>query len=74
MNAKVIRLCVVIVSCALMVWAQGTGKISGKVQDVSGSPVAGATVTLSDLTSGAVVRVKTAADGQFGAKDLAPDR
>jgi len=73
-NVKVIRLCGVIVSCALMALAQGTGKISGKVQDASGSPVAGATVTLSDLTSGAVVHVKTASDGQFSAKDLAPDR
>jgi iron complex outermembrane receptor protein len=73
-NTKGIRLCVVMVSCALMAWAQGAGKISGKVVDVSGGGVSGASITLTDLTSGKVVRAKTGADGQFSANGLAPDR
>jgi iron complex outermembrane receptor protein len=73
-KAKVICLCLAILSCALMAWTQGTGKISGKVVDVSGSPVAGASITMTDLTSGAVARAKTAANGQFSASGLAPDR
>ncbi len=73
MSRRVIRLLVFVLSSAALVWAQGTGKISGKVVDISGRAVAGAKVSLSNLTSGAVVKTKTGADGTYSASGLVPD-
>jgi hypothetical protein len=68
------QLCLMLATCSLLAAAQGTGRISGKVEDVSGCAIAGASVSASDLTSGVVVRTKTADDGQFHLSGLAPDR
>src|SRR5215203_7879 len=50
---KVLLLLFAIVA-QLCVWAQGTGKIAGKVTDAEGAPLAGATVTLRETNTSVV--------------------
>ncbi|HEV2221393.1 MAG TPA: TonB-dependent receptor [Candidatus Acidoferrales bacterium] len=71
---KIVGLCAAVFCSVFLVWAAGQGTISGKTVDESGSAIASASVSISDLTSGAVVRVTTGADGSFVANNLKPDR
>ncbi len=74
MSRKLVLAFLFVMSGALVAHAQQTGKITGTVEDVSGSAVVGATITVTDLTSGAVTHTQTAADGHFRANGLARDR
>ncbi|MGD0362760.1 MAG: carboxypeptidase-like regulatory domain-containing protein [Bryobacteraceae bacterium] len=46
-------------------WAQVSASISGRVEDASGSPVAGARVTVKSLETGASRTADTTADGNY---------
>jgi carboxypeptidase family protein len=65
------RLCVAVVTCiaALFlcpaVWAQATGSFSGTVTDKSGSPVSGASVTVTSQGTGAVRDASTDEVGHY---------
>jgi iron complex outermembrane recepter protein len=78
--SKLLRIFVILTCCTGLAWAarqgniSGKSTISGKAVDASGSAMAGATVSISDLTSGAVVKTSTGADGQFSVSNLTPDR
>jgi iron complex outermembrane recepter protein len=53
--------------------AAGNGQISGKVTDASGAAISDVVVSVTDLTSGAVVHVITGSDGTFTFSDLSND-
>ena len=74
MSRNVIRICLLLVGCALIAYAQGVGTISGQVVDASGAAIPGASVSISNLTSGAVTRATTGADGSFVVNNMKPDR
>jgi len=57
---------------SLSLWAQGQGKISGRVASASGQPVANAVVNLVNNNDGSSRRVLTAADGTFTVMNLVP--
>lgn len=71
---KILVVCVAVLSAMFVAWAAGRGTISGKAVDESGAAIPDASVSISNLTSGAVVRTKTGADGRFRASNLEPDR
>jgi len=71
---RIVGLCVAVFCSVFLAWAAGQGTISGKAVDESGAAIPSASVSISNLTSGAVVRVTTGADGSFVAKNLKPDR
>src|SRR5579864_6813374 len=50
---------------ALVLWAQVTASISGRVEDATGSGVGGATVTVKSLETGATRTVTTGESGNF---------
>ena len=52
------------------VFAQVAAAISGKVEDASGGPISGATVTVKSLETGAVRVVTSNGDGVFSARSL----
>jgi iron complex outermembrane recepter protein len=58
---------------AMLAFAAPSGTISGKVTDSSGAAMSGAVVTVTDLTSGAMVHTVTGKDGEFSFSDLAND-
>jgi iron complex outermembrane recepter protein len=58
---------------AIIASAAGNGQISGKVTDASGAAVTAVVVSVTDLTSGAVVHVVTGSDGAFTFKGLDND-
>jgi len=74
LKGKFVLTCLLTLVCAFAVWAQGIGTVSGIVTDVSGKAVSGATVSVTDLTTGAVVRSKTGNNGRFTVKGLSADR
>jgi len=74
LSRSLIRICLLVVGCALIACAQSVGTISGQVVDVSGAAIPAATVSISNLTSGAVARATTGADGSFVVNNLKPDR
>ncbi len=74
MSRKLIRLWLIVACSALLASAQGTGQVSGKVLDESGRAIVGASVSMSNLTSGVVARTKTGADGTFRLSGLQPER
>src|SRR5580704_11588909 len=51
--------------CTLVLWAQVTASISGKVEDATGSGVPGATVTVKSLETGATRVITTGESGNF---------
>jgi Carboxypeptidase regulatory-like domain len=54
-------------------WGQSSAGIRGQVLDPSGGAVSGATVLVTNTTTGATVRrATTGADGKFEIKGLAP--
>lgn len=61
-------------ACAMMAWAQGTGTITGTVKDVSGALVSGATVSVTDLTTGAVIHATTGTNGEFSVTGLSANQ
>jgi iron complex outermembrane receptor protein len=73
-SRKLVGVCLFVFSFALIAYAQGTGSINGQVVDSTGAPISAATVSISNLTSGAVAHAKTAADGSFAVGNLEPDR
>jgi Carboxypeptidase regulatory-like domain len=58
--------------CTSFVWAQAisTAQIRGIVQDASGAAVAGATITLTQTSTGAARTTTSAADGTYSLPDL----
>jgi iron complex outermembrane recepter protein len=66
--------CLSILCCNLLALAQGNISIKGRVIDESGSAIPGAVVTATDLTSGAVARAQSGADGQFVINHISPDK
>jgi len=74
LKGKLILTCLFTFAFAAMVWAQGMGTISGKVVDVSGAAVPGATVSVADLSTGAVTKATTKANGEFSVTGLSADR
>ena len=50
---------------ALVLWAQVTASISGRVEDATGAGVGGATVTVKNLETGATRAVTTGDSGNF---------
>jgi iron complex outermembrane receptor protein len=58
---------------AMLAFAAPSGTISGKVTDSSGAAMSGAVVTVTDLTSGAMVHTVTGKNGEFSFSDLAND-
>jgi iron complex outermembrane recepter protein len=59
--------------CALLATAAPTGTISGTVTDSSGAALTGVVVSVTDLTSGAVVHAVTGSNGTFTFNDLPND-
>jgi Carboxypeptidase regulatory-like domain len=57
-------------ACAMPLMAQVHGSISGRIEDPSGSPVDGASVTVKSLETGATRLVTTNAEGEFSASPL----
>lgn len=57
----------------MLAFAAPSGTISGKVTDSSGAAMSGVVVSVTDLTSGAVVNTVTGKDGEFTFSDLAND-
>ena len=55
---------------ALVLWAQVTASISGKVDDATGAGIGGATVTVKNLETGATRVVTTGESGNFRALSL----
>ena len=51
--------------CTLVLWAQVTASISGRVEDATGAGVGGATVTVKNLETGATRVVTTSESGNF---------
>ena len=71
---RIVGLCAAVFCCVFLAWAAGQGAISGKAVDESGAAIPSASVSISDLTSGAVVRTTTGPDGEFHVSNLVPDR
>ncbi len=55
----------VLLTCPETGWAQVTAAISGRVEDASGAAVSGATVTVTDVTTGATRVVTSDATGNY---------
>jgi len=74
MNLVLFLLLLVVVSCALPAWAQSTstGSVSGTVTDQSGALVAGATVTLSDISTSVARTASTNQAGRYTYVDVNP--
>ena len=51
--------------CTLVLWAQVTASISGRVEDATGAGIGGATVTVKNLETGATRVVTTSESGNF---------
>jgi len=72
-GALIISLFVLILAAAGPAWSQAeTGQINGTVTDPSGAVVPNATVTITNLATGAVRIVNTNAQGFFSAPNLLP--
>jgi hypothetical protein len=57
--------------CCSASWAQtGTASISGKVEDISGGGIAGATITIKDLETGAIRTAMSDEDGNYSLPSL----
>jgi len=69
-----IGLFLLLVTCAPVTLAQITGTIEGKVVSVNGDPIPGASVSVNDLTTGAVVHTTTGAEGQFSIETASVDK
>jgi Carboxypeptidase regulatory-like domain/TonB-dependent Receptor Plug Domain len=63
-----IRICML--ACAMPLMAQVHGSLSGRIEDPSGSPVNGASITVKSLETGATRVVRTNAEGEFTASPL----
>ena len=70
--ASVVSLSAATILPAPVMAQQITSGVQGTVADDSGSPLGGATVTVSDTRTGAVRTLTTAADGTFRADGLIP--
>src|SRR5882672_2113000 len=57
--------CALILLLAFAAFAQVSASISGKVEDATGAPIEGASVTVKSIETGAVRTVKTDAAGSF---------
>ena len=51
--------------CTLVLWAQVTASISGRVEDATGAGIGGATITVKNLETGATRVVNTGESGNF---------
>ncbi len=69
---RTMLLCVAVCVLAITAFAQTTGSLSGTVHDPSGAAVAGAKVTVSDLTQNRQVDATTGSDGNFSFTTLLP--
>ena len=58
--------------CGSAIQAQNVGSLTGNVTDPSGSPVAGAKIVATDLSSSVVHSTASAADGAYGFTQLPP--
>src|SRR5690242_8800397 len=66
MSRHLTLLSIAVIFCALVVSAQvNTGTISGVVQDPTGAVIAGATVTVRDVDTGAVRNLTSDAGGRY---------
>ena len=72
---RVLMLLVAVLGLGLSVFAQTeSARIQGTVTDQSGGAVAGATATVTELTTNRAVKVQTSDDGVFTAASLSPGR
>lgn len=74
MSLKTIQWFVIIAMSSLMVWGAPSGSIRGRVLDASGNGVAGAAVSITDLSTGVVMRTTTGPNGGFLVNGLAARR
>jgi outer membrane receptor protein involved in Fe transport len=72
--SKVLAGVVGLLFCATLLFGQGAalGTISGRVTDPSDAPIPGATVTVSNLATGAKYSAGTTADGFYNVRFLQP--
>jgi iron complex outermembrane receptor protein len=71
---RVAALCAILAATALLSWAEGTGSIRGQVTDPSGGAVAGASVTVTNTTTGLATATTTGSQGRFEVNDLTTAR
>ncbi|HUX10142.1 MAG TPA: TonB-dependent receptor [Terriglobia bacterium] len=69
-----IKLFLIVASCALTAWAQQPASVRGRVVDQSGGDIAGATVTVTNTSSGTATGTATDSQGQFQVDGLAAGR
>ncbi|HEV2176976.1 MAG TPA: TonB-dependent receptor [Terriglobia bacterium] len=74
MAQRLVRLCVIVASSALLAWGAPQGSIRGQAVDASGGSVAGASVTATNTTTGIVTGATTDSQGQFQLNGLAAGR
>lgn len=73
MIRKIVSVLALLCCSAMIAAAAPSGTISGKVTDSSGAALSGVVVSVTDLTSGAVVHTVTGSYGSFTFKNLAND-
>jgi len=71
---RTIRLFLIVISCALAAMAQQTSGVQGRALDPSGAAIPGATVTITNTSSGTVTGTTTDAQGNFQVDGLAAGR
>ncbi|MGH9604777.1 MAG: carboxypeptidase regulatory-like domain-containing protein [Terracidiphilus sp.] len=65
-------ICILCAGASGALFAQGNGSISGTVADTTGAMVAGAEITLTQITTGLVLKTTAGADGTYVFPTLAP--
>ena len=72
---RVLMLLIAVLGMSLSIFAQTeSARIQGTVTDQSGSAVAGATATITEITTNQSVKVQSNDDGVFTAQSLSPGR
>ncbi|HEV3480896.1 MAG TPA: TonB-dependent receptor [Candidatus Acidoferrales bacterium] len=73
MLRNLVVVCLFILSFAIATCAQGSGAITGKAVDDTGAAIPRAIVSVTDLTTGAVLHATTDASGEFSVSGLSSD-
>jgi iron complex outermembrane recepter protein len=74
MRLKLIHLTWIVLTSSVAVWAQGTGSVAGRVVDPSGGAVTGASVVVTDTTTGTAIGTTTDSQGAFRVNELTTAR